>query len=341
MLIVCGGFFDKPWKLYQFQIKGIEFYSSLKDIPKENGFFVFSYSLSAETIGVKVKSSDLPKIIFVKIGEIKEFNKTYEPVILEFVSFSLNKEAYLQRVKEIKREIEKGVVYQINLSTKIDFFLEGQPLDLFLKFFQTQKTPYAFFLDLKDFFIISGSMELFLQKRGDTIVSKPIKGTAKNRKILEENLKDKAENLMILDMMRNDLSKIAMVGTVEVKELFKIEEYSTLFQMHSTVSAKTNAKFEEILLNTFPPASVTGAPKKKAVEIIDLLEPHPRDYYCGCAGFRLEDDFTLSVLIRTAFGTKEKLSYFAGSGIVYDSQEEEEWKETLSKIQAFYSFSSY
>ncbi len=341
MLIVSGGFFCKSWKLYQLQIKDIKLYNSLEDISKEDGFFVFSYSLSTESIGVKVKSSNLPKVIFVKIGDIKELRLTYKPVSLEILKFSLDKKAYIQRVKEIKKRIEEGIIYQLNLSTKIDFFLKGQPLDLFLKFFQTQRTPYAFFLDLGDFFIISGSMELFLQKKNNTIISKPIKGTAKSGKKLKESLKDKAENLMILDMMRNDLSKIAKVGSVKVEELFKIERYSTLFQMHSTVSAKTDAEFEDILLNTFPPASVTGAPKKKAVEIIDLLEPHSRDYYCGCAGFRWGKDFTLSVLIRTAFGTKDKLSYFAGSGIVYDSQEEKEWKETLSKVQAFYSFSSF
>jgi len=181
-------------------------------------------------------------------------------------------------------------------------------------------------------------MELFLQKEGNRIVSKPIKGTAKEEKRLKESAKDRAENLMILDMMRNDLSKIAEVGTVGVEELFKIERYSTIYQMHSTVSAQTSQSFENILLSTFPPASVTGAPKKKAVELIDLLEPHPRDYYCGCAGFRFGENFTLSVLIRTAFGFEDRLSYFAGSGIVYDSDEIKEWEETLSKVEAFFSF---
>ena len=337
MLIVSGGFFGKPWKLYQFEVKEVKFYNSLKEIPKEDGFFVFSYALSTETLGVAVQSSNLPKLIFVKTGSTKQFKFFYNPVKLEFLNFSLDKEEYIKRVKEIKKKIEEGTIYQINLSTRIDFFLKGEPLDLFLNFFQMQITPYAFFLDLGDFFIISGSMELFLQKVGDTIISKPIKGTAKTEEKLRESSKDRAENLMILDMMRNDLSRIAKVGSVKVKELFKIERYSTLFQMHSTVSAKTDAEFEEILLNTFPPASVTGAPKKKAVEIIDHLELHSRDYYCGCAGFRWKSDFTLSVLIRTVFGKKEKLSYFAGSGIIYDSQEEEEWKETLSKVQAFYS----
>jgi Anthranilate/para-aminobenzoate synthases component I len=189
----------------------------------------------------------------------------------------------MEKVRRVKEEIEKGTVYQLNLSTKMDFKLEGSPLDLFLKFFERQPTPYAFFLDLKDFYILSGSMELFLEKKGGLIKSKPIKGTAESEEVLQNSQKDKAENLMILDMMRNDLSRVARVGSVKVEEIFKVEKYATLCQMHSTVVAQTDKDLGEILFNTFPPASVTGAPKKKAVELIDALEPHPRDYYCGCA----------------------------------------------------------
>ena len=189
--------------------------------------------------------------------------------------------------------------------------------------------PYAFFLDLEDFYLISGSMELFLEKRGNKLVSKPIKGTAKRKKDLEKSQKDKAENLMITDMVRKDLSRVAMPGSVRVEELFKIERFKTLFQMHSSVVAQTRESLQNILKETFPPASVVGAPKRKAVEIIDLLEPHNREYYCGCAGLVSEEDFTLSVLIRTAMGHGNRLSYYAGAGIVWDSVPEKEWQEVL------------
>jgi para-aminobenzoate synthetase component 1 len=315
----------------------VKFFNSLLELRERKGFVVISYKLSEETLGVKVKASSFPPIVFVEVGEPVEFEIKPKPFKLSLKGFSLNKEEYIEKVRSVKEEIEKGTVYQLNLSTRMSFKLEGSPLDLFLKFFERQPTPYAFFLDLKDFYIISGSMELFLEKKGRLIKSKPIKGTAESEEILQNSQKDKAENLMILDMMRNDLSKVAKVGSVKVEEIFKVEKYATLCQMHSTVVAQTDRDLEEILLNTFPPASVTGAPKRKAVELIDNLEPHPRDYYCGCAGFVWNENFTLCVLIRTAFGVEQELSYYAGSGIVYDSDEEREWKETLSKAKAFWS----
>jgi para-aminobenzoate synthetase component 1 len=337
MLLTSGGFLGKPNKLYKFPIKELKFFNSLLELKERKGFVVISYKLSEETLGVKVKASSFPPIVFVEVGEPVEFEIKPKPFKLSLKGFSLNKEEYIEKIRRIKEEIERGTVYQLNLSTRMDFKLEGSPLDLFLKFFERQPTPYAFFLDLKDFYILSGSMELFLEKKGGLIKSKPIKGTAESEEILQNSQKDKAENLMILDMMRNDLSRVAKVGSVKVEELFKVEKYATLCQMHSTVVAQTDKDLGEILLNTFPPASVTGAPKKKAVELIDDLEPHPRDYYCGCAGFVWNEDFTLCVLIRTAFGSGQELSYYAGSGIVYDSDEEKEWEETLSKAKAFWS----
>jgi para-aminobenzoate synthetase component 1 len=168
-------------------------------------------------------------------------------------------------------------------------------------------------------------------------MSKPIKGTSKSLKFLQESEKDKAENLMITDMMRNDIGKIAQIGSIKVSELFKITKYKTLYQMHSTVEGNTESSLIEIIKATFPPASVTGAPKRKAVEIIDTLEPYFRSYYCGCAGLvKSETDFTLSVLIRTAIGMRDKLSYYAGCGIVWDSKPKKELNELYLKVKAFY-----
>ncbi len=340
-LITSGGFFGKSIRLYQFPIKEVKFLNSFWELEDREGFVVASYTLSEETIGVKVKSSSLPSIIFVKVGEPTEIELIPKSFGLNLVGLSLNREGYIERIRMVKEEIEKGTVYQLNLSTRMDFELEGSPLDLFLKFFKRQPTPYAFFLDLKDFYIMSGSMELFLEKKRELLRSKPIKGTAKDIQTLQNSQKDKAENLMILDMMRNDFSRVAKVGSVKVEELFKVEKYTTLCQMHSTVVAHTDKGLREILFNTFPPASVTGAPKKKAGELIDNLEPHSRDYYCGCAGFLWKENFTLSVLIRTAFGSEGKLSYYAGSGIVYDSEEEKEWEETIGKARAFFTSDNF
>jgi len=188
-------------------------------------------------------------------------------------------------------------------------------------------------------------MELFLEKKGREIITKPIKGTIKRGlneledEVLKNQLtnseKERAENLMITDLMRNDLSKIA--NNVKVKELFKVDKYSTLFQMSSTVKGalKEKLSFEKIILNTFPPGSVTGAPKKRAMEIIDELEDKKRSVYCG-ATFLIKPnlDFVMSVAIRQMIFTKDGCSIYVGSGIVWDSDPVKEYEETLIKAKA-------
>lgn len=335
-LLLSGGWYSTEG-LLQARIKKVRFYTNLKEIPEKGyAFVVLSYSLSEQTLGVKVKSSDLPPVVYLELEDIEPFRKEPENYRLVEVSSSFSPEEYMEGVKKVKELIARGVVYQLNLTCRFDFLLEGKPIDLFLNYYKRQPVPYAFFLDLEDFYLISGSMELFLKKRGQVIESKPIKGTARSKKALLESEKDRAENLMITDMVRNDLSRVALPGSVEVPELFVIEEFKTLFQMHSTIRARTKEGFVRILQATFPPASVVGAPKKKAVEVIDQLEPHSRDYYCGAGGLLLRDDFTLSVLIRTAIGYGERLSYYAGAGIVWDSEPQAEWKEVLLKTSAFY-----
>jgi Anthranilate/para-aminobenzoate synthases component I len=188
-------------------------------------------------------------------------------------------------------------------------------------------------------------MELFLEKKGREIITKPIKGTIKRglNELEDEALKnqlinsekERAENLMITDLMRNDLSKIA--NNVKVEELFKVDKYSTLFQMSSTVKGilKEKLSFEEVILNTFPPGSVTGAPKKRAMEIIDELEDKKRSVYCGTT-FLIKPnlDFVMSVAIRQMIFAKDRCSIYVGSGIVWDSDPVKEYEETLIKAKA-------
>ncbi len=334
-LIISGGWFGKEG-LFEAKVRNFKALDSLEGLRDLSyGFVVLSYSLSSETLGLRVKSSDIPPIVYLEIERLERFSHRPKETRLENLSSSFSAEGYKNSVKEIKRLISEGVFYQLNLTCRFDFLLYGDPIDLFVRYYTRQPVPYAFFLELEDFYIISGSMELFLQKQGDLIISKPIKGTAKSKEDLMKSEKDKAENLMITDMVRNDLSRIAICGSVRVQELFKIEEYKTLFQMHSTVVAKTNKDLQEILRKTFPPASVVGAPKRKAVEVIEQLEPHSRDYYCGAGGLVNGQDFTLNVLIRTAIGSGNRVSYFAGAGIVWDSSPEREWEEVLLKTQAF------
>ncbi len=319
-------------------IKRVHILDSIGDIKGVDlGFLLLSYHLASQTLNLSLKEPKYPKVILLELSGLSAFKRRAKGAKLTLLGSSFDDRGYMDGVRRVKELIAEGVVYQINLTCRFDFFLEGSPIDLFLKYYRSQPVPYAFFLDMDDFYLMSGSMELFLEKRGETIISKPIKGTARRKRDLERSQKDKAENLMITDMVRNDLSKVAFPCSVKVEELFKIEKFRTLYQMHSSVVAKTGESLQNILMATFPPASVVGAPKRKAVEVIDLLEPHNREYYCGCAGLLKGEDFTLSVLIRTAIGSSDRLSYYAGAGIVWDSVPEKEWQEVLLKTKAFFN----
>ncbi len=343
-LIVAGSWLNKSG-FFKAKIRKVNFFNSIEEIPKKFpvSFLILSYSLSSETLNVKVKNYNEAPIIFIEIEHFEEYLKeNTKPVILEPFGTSMRDEDYLQSIEKVKSYIESGDVYQINLTNEFRFYLEGNSEDLFFNYYKTQPVPYAFFLQIEDFFIVSGSMELFLERKGKKITSKPIKGTGKNPGELIKSEKERAENLMITDMVRNDLGKISIYGSVKVEELFKVEKFKTLYQMHSTVSGITEKSFKEIIKATFPPASVTGAPKKRAVEIIDELEPHARTYYCGAGGILFPNgDFKLSVLIRTAVGEGSKLRYYAGCGIVWDSIPENELKELHLKTKAFLSSSLY
>ncbi len=335
-LIFSGGWVSKKG-LFEADVLSVEFFSSLEELPLEDGFYVFSYDLTSEVLGSKIKESHLPKVIKLGLSGIRPYECKHHSFNLRLLGSSMTEDEYKEGVRRVKEYIEEGVVYQINLTNRFDFELRGSPEGLFLSFFSRQPTPYAFFLDLEKFALLSGSMELFLEKRGKRLLSKPIKGTGRVPQELLNNSKEMAENLMITDMVRNDMGKIALKGSVKVEELFKVERYPTLCHMHSTVSALTQEGFTEIFKALFPPASVTGAPKVKAVEVIDSLERHARGYYCGCAGFVRGSDFTLSLLIRSALKEGERVSYFSGCGIVWDSDEEREWQELLLKMEAFTS----
>jgi aminodeoxychorismate synthase component I len=263
------------------------------------------------------------------------------------VSSNMSKWEYLNNVKLAKGFIERGDIYQVNLSQRFSAKFNTDPLKYFLNLYRIQPVPYGCYIGFREYKLISGSMELFLRKKGNEIVTKPIKGTKKRGSSAESDEllvyelsrseKERAENLMIVDLMRNDLSRICDVGTVSVNNLFKIESYSTLHQMVSEVSGKISEHMglKDIIENMFPPGSVTGAPKKRTLEIIDELEPHYRGPYCGVIGIFMPDgDVTLSVGIRIVAIRDYSATFWMGSGIVWESEPEEEYEETLIKARA-------
>lgn len=254
---------------------------------------------------------------------------------------------YLDMVKRGKSYIEQGDIYQVNLSQRMIAQLSIDPLEYFLKFYTVQPVPFASYINFSDFQLLSGSMELFLRKSGNKLTTNPIKGTTKRGStdeidaILKAKLisseKERAENLMIVDLMRNDLGRVSKPGTVKVNKLFEVETYSTLHQMVSEVESQVdeNVQVSQIVRSVFPPGSVTGAPKKRTLEVIDELEPHLRGPYCGAIGiFYPNGDFTLSVGIRIVLTKLGKATFFVGGGIVWDSDPQKEFEETLLKSQA-------
>ena len=262
-------------------------------------------------------------------------------------SSNLNSQSYYEKIRRIKEYIKAGDVYQVNISRRISFYRDYDPLDFFLKLFHVQHVPFGCYFDFDSFQIVSGSMELFARKEAGQLTTRPIKGTAAGGAGLENNTvnkakllasdKERAENLMIVDLMRNDLGRICKRGSVRVNKLFEVESYSTLHHMVSEVEGiiREDVSLADIMDNIFPPGSVTGAPKKRALEIIDELEPHYRGPYCGIAGIvRPDGDFTFNVAIRTLVKSMGRTDFWVGGGIVWDSEPEDEFEETRLKAMA-------
>jgi aminodeoxychorismate synthase component I len=260
---------------------------------------------------------------------------------------NISRDEYISMVKYAKGYIKSGDIYQVNLSQRFIAPLKSPPLFYFFSLYDVQPVPFGCYIDFGGFQLISGSMELFLRKTGKKLVTKPIKGTKRRgftdeedailRAELVSSEKERAENLMIVDLMRNDLGRVCRYGTVKVNKLFDIESYSTLHQMVSEIEGqlKDGIRICDIIKNTFPPGSVTGAPKRRALEIIDEIEPHLRGPYCGAFGiFSPNGDFTLSVAIRILVSKEEKGTFWVGGGIVWDSEPEKEYEETLVKARA-------
>ena len=247
-------------------------------------------------------------------------------------------------VLDIKSPIRRGDTYQVNHTMRLRADFVGDPLGFFARMASAQQAEYATYVDLGSAAICSASPELFFSLDGRTILTKPMKGTrgrsldpdrdAQLRDELRSSLKDLAENTMIVDMARNDLGRIAELGSVETPELHRLETYPTVHQMTSSVTAKTDASLAELFGALFPAASVTGAPKISTSKIITSLEPHPRGVYTGAVGVVSPHGTTeFNVAIRTAWIDldDDTAEYGVGCGIVWDSQPDEEWDEAKQK----------
>lgn len=249
----------------------------------------------------------------------------------------ISESAYLAAVDRIQTLISAGDCYQINYTFPLTFDWFGAPLDLYVRLRDRQPVRYGGMVCDARGGIVSLSPELFVERRGQRLVTRPMKGTApldEPPEMLRESVKNRAENLMIVDLLRNDLGRIAVQGSVHVERLFEIEEYPTVRQMVSEVSATLGAAdFADVLRALFPCGSITGAPKIRAMQIIGELENSPRALYTGALGWMAPDgDFRLNVAIRTlSLNPRGRGTMGVGSGIVADSDAAAEWAECLLK----------
>ncbi len=257
------------------------------------------------------------------------------------VTASLSQTDYFDRIQKIKEWIAQGEVYQINSTFALNVSTQGSAQALYRQLANQHPSAHAAFIEDDEQTVLSFSPELFLQRRGTTLITRPMKGTAprsndplEDQRLgqrLQASAKDRAENLMIVDLLRNDLGRIALPGSVVAAPLFSLEAYPSVWTMTSTIQATIapETSLEQILRALFPCGSITGAPKIAAMKRIQQTEAQPRGLYCGSLGWLAPNgDFSLNVAIRTLLLKQDGSGlYHIGGGIVHDSVAQLEWDE--------------
>tara|TARA_R110002095_G_scaffold939_3_gene4650 strand:- start:19714 stop:21081 length:1368 start_codon:yes stop_codon:yes gene_type:complete len=273
--------------------------------------------------------------------------ETKEYRITSDVKSNLSREQYGLAFDKVKQYIRDGDCYQANLSQRFVADFEGDSWAAYLKLRNVNPAPYAAYLNLPFGAVLSSSPERFLRVTGNQVETKPIKGT-KHRSVfayedkalamcLLESEKDRAENLMIVDLLRNDISKVCEPGSVVVPKLFALETFATVHHLVSTVSGRLaeNKDSIDLMRGCFPGGSITGAPKHRSMEIIEELEPHRRSVYCGSIFYLgLDGNMDSNICIRTLINYNGRLYFNAGGGIVWDSDVDAEYKECFDKAAA-------
>jgi para-aminobenzoate synthetase component 1 len=261
---------------------------------------------------------------------------------------SPDRSAYRQAFERVQHYLREGDVYQVNLTRRLEASSTESARSLYRRLRGFSPAPYGAFLDYGGFQLLSNSPEQFLSLEAGRVTTRPIKGTrprdrsptrdAQNRADLLASEKDRAENLMIVDLLRNDLGRVCEPGSITVPQLFAVESYATVHHLVSTVSGQLRggADAVDLLRACFPGGSITGAPKRRAMQIIDELEPVSREAYCGSV-FYLGYDGRMdsSIAIRSIVRQGQSLYYWSGGGIVADSEADAEYQETLDKAVAF------
>ena len=296
------------------------------------------HSKKAYSVGAKVESNWQWLLAQAK-GETRPF------ALLNDWQSNMTKSCYQNKFVRVKDYIQAGDCYQINLAQRFSAPYQGSEWDAFQKLSHVNGGPFSAFIRVPDCTILSVSPERFLQVKDNKIETKPIKGTRprnhdkstdKQTAIeLSQAEKDQAENLMIVDLLRNDVGRVAKPGSVKVPKLFEIESFPAVHHLVSTITAELDDNYSpvDLLKVSFPGGSITGAPKIRAMEIIEELEPHRRSAYCGSIGYiSRHGRMDTSITIRTLVAEKNQLFVWAGGGLVSDSECLNEYQETLDKL---------
>lgn len=337
---------------------GYDLKNEIEDLKSENlsiipiahvGFYIPEIVVKIHGIEMEIESFDDPDLFYQQI-----ISKKNDPSIphrsVGGLDCSTSKQEYIHNVQQIKSAIVEGEFYEMNYCIEfVAEVMDFDPLSCYKKLNAISPMPFSSFMRMGNTILICASPERFLKKEGNKIISQPIKGTSRRSQDDEEDQrlklalrhseKEKAENLMIVDLVRNDLAKSAVTGSVQVEELFGIYTFKNVHQMISTVSAqcKENIASTEIIKNAFPMGSMTGAPKIRVMQEIEKLEKSMRGLYSGSVGyFAPKGDFDFNVVIRSIIynAVTNKVSFHVGSAITYDSDPEHEYEECLLKAES-------
>ena len=293
------------------------------------------------------------------VGLCARFESSYQAdinknpfVVTSSVQSNLPEPAYKRAFAKIKAYIAAGDCYQVNLAQRFSVKVQGDSWQMYKQLRQASPAPFMAYMQMPSangghFQVLSNSPERFIQVSGKHVETRPIKGTRPRSSNAAQDLaysnelltstKDKAENVMIVDLLRNDLSKSCEIGSVKVNKLFQLQSFANVHHLVSIVVGKLKADKTavDVLRDSFPGGSITGAPKLRAMQIIEELEPHRRSVYCGAIGYiGFDGNMDTNIAIRTATICKNLLSFYAGGGIVADSDVSKEYAETLDKASS-------
>jgi para-aminobenzoate synthetase component 1 len=270
--------------------------------------------------------------------------------VLASIESNMTRARYAHAFERIKRYIAEGDCYQVNLAQRFSAPATGDPWQAYQALRVLNPAPFAAYLSTPYGQVLSASPERFLKVECGRVETKPIKGTrrraghprlnAELAEALRHSEKDRAENVMIVDLLRNDLSKNCRLGSVKVPRLFEVESFATVHHLVSTVTGELKADRDaiDLLRGCFPGGSITGAPKLRAMQIIEELEPHRRSVYCGAIGYMgFDGGMDVNIAIRTMVLSRGEIRFWAGGGIIADSNLEDEYQETFDKASAMLS----